>query len=250
MAAFQRSERAQVFERVVAIASEDARVTGGAVVGSLAGNKEDEWSDIDLTFGIKSGIEVMDILQEWTEALKCDFSVIDFFDLKFDTAVYRVFLFSNGLELDLSVVPEINYRATTQDFRLLFGKSNKPAISANADVKTLIGLGWHHVLHANSAICRRKPWQAEYWISALRDHIISMKCIHLELPSVYGKGADSLSSRQLKGLESTLIKSLELSHLRVALVALTKLFILEVQRNNKKLGDKLAGVFDRMFDNK
>src|SRR6185312_9066113 len=248
MTSFTISERKQVYERVLAIAKADNRVTGGAVVGSFANNNEDELSDIDLTFGIKSGIEVAQVLQEWTESLNAVFNVIDSFDIKFATSIYRVFLFSNCLELDLSVVPEKDYGAITSNFRLLFGKANKPKISSKPDVENLIGLGWHHVLHANLAICRRKPWQAEYWISALRDHIISMKCIRLGLSSIYAKGADNISNQEIKGMESTFIKSLDLSELTVALIATSGFLISEVQHYNKKLAIKLADTFQKLFD--
>jgi predicted nucleotidyltransferase len=248
MGSFTISERTQVYERVLAIAKADSRVTGGAVVGSFASNNEDELSDIDITFGIKSGIEVAQVLQEWTELLNADFNIIDFFDIKFSTSIYRVFLFHNCLELDLSVVPENDYGAITPNFRLLFGKANKPKIPSKPDVEHLIGLGWHHVLHANSAICRSKPWQAEYWISALRDHIISMKCIRLGLPSVYAKGADSISNQEIRGMESTFIKSLDLSELTVTLIAITQFLISEIQHHDEKLANKLATTFQKLFD--
>ena len=57
MTSFTTTERTQVYERVLEIAKADARVTGGAIVGSFASNKEDELSDIDITFGIKTEIK-------------------------------------------------------------------------------------------------------------------------------------------------------------------------------------------------
>ena len=47
------------------------------------------------------------------------------------------------------------------------------------DARHTAGLGWHHVLHARSCIERGKVWQAEYWISAVRDYTITLACLAL-----------------------------------------------------------------------
>ena len=248
MASFTTTERTLVYERVLEIAKTDARVTGGAVVGSIASNKADELSDIDITFGIKNGIEPEQVLNEWTELLNVEFNVVHFFDIRHATAIYRVFLFPNCLELDLSVVPENDFGAIAPNFQLLFGNSNKPKDSPKSHIVDLIGLSWHHVLHANAAIHRHKPWQAEYWMSALRDHVISMKCIRLDLPPFYAKGADSLSQQEMQGMASTLIKSLDLSELRANLMLISQFLIAEIQHHDEKLAKRLADVFQKLLN--
>ncbi len=247
MASFTATERTLVFERVLEIAKADTRVTGGAVVGSIASNKEDELSDIDITFGVKNEIKPEEVLNEWTKLLHAEFNIVHFFDIRHATAIYRVFLFPNCLELDLSVVPENDFGAIAPDFQLLFGKSNERKDFPKPDIVNLTGLGWHHVLHANSALRRNKPWQAEYWISALRDHAISMKCIRLGLPSFYAKGADSISNQEMKGMESTLTKSLDLSDLTVNLILITRLLISEIQYHDEKLANELEHIFNKLL---
>lgn len=247
MTSFTTTERTQVFDRVLEIAKADARVTGGAIVGSFASNKEDELSDIDITFGIKAEIKPDEVLNEWTKLLDAEFNVVHFFDLRHATAIYRVFLFPNCLELDLSVVPENDFGAITPSFQLLFGKANKPTDFLKPDIVNLIGLGWHHVLHANSAIQRNKPWQAEYWTSALRDHVISMKCIRLELPSNYAKGADSISHQEKKEMESTFIKSLDLSELKINLILISQFLTSEIRHHDEKLANELEHLFEKLL---
>jgi hypothetical protein len=65
--------------------------------------------------------------------------------------------------------------------------------------------------------------QAEYWISAIRDHVVTLECLHERLSSAYAKGADALPSAITTPLKQTLVRSLspqELSRvLRAAVVA-------------------------------
>lgn len=56
-------------ERVLKFARGDARVVAGAEVGSLALGEGDRWSDLDLTFAITDGIDVTEILDDWTSDL-------------------------------------------------------------------------------------------------------------------------------------------------------------------------------------
>lgn len=46
------------------------------------------------------------------------------------------------------------------------------------------------MLHAGNCIERGLPWQAEYWISTVRDHAITLACIRLGYPTSYATGAD------------------------------------------------------------
>ena len=48
---FTIEQRDNVRDRVLEMARADPRVTGGALTGSMAIGAEDEWSDIDVTFG-------------------------------------------------------------------------------------------------------------------------------------------------------------------------------------------------------
>ncbi|MEV0697624.1 hypothetical protein AB0I53_06855 [Saccharopolyspora sp. NPDC050389] len=41
-----------------------------------------------------------------------------------------------------------------------------------ADAGHLIGLAWHHVLHARTSIERGAAWRAEHWIGGVRDQVL------------------------------------------------------------------------------
>jgi hypothetical protein len=81
----------------------------------------------------------------------------------------------------------------------------------------LIGLAWHHALHARVCIERRRWWQAEYWISAVRDQVIALACVRLGHPASYAKGAHLLPSRVTAPLAAALVRSLDEAELRRAL---------------------------------
>lgn len=69
-------------------------------------------------------------------------------------------------------------------------------------------LAWHHALHAGICTERGRWWQAEYWISATRDLVITLACLRLGYPAHYAKGAHLLPDDLTAPLEATLIRSL------------------------------------------
>ena len=173
---FTIEQRDNVRDRVLEMARADPRVTGGALTGSMAIGAEDEWSDIDVTFGVADGTNLEAVLDDWTEYLRREFGALHYWDLPSGPSIYRVLLLPNGLEIDASVTPEQEFGARGPRFRPLFGNAPKPEIKPQAPgrppleaARYPIGLGWHHVLHARSSIERNKPWRAEYWISGIRD---------------------------------------------------------------------------------
>lgn len=98
--------------------------------------------------------------------------------------IFRVFLLPGGLQLDVAVTPEAEFRARGPTFRLLFGSSAEPVPPSQPEVEELVGLGWLYAVHARSAIARGKPWQAEHFVSGPRDHSLALACLRLgELPS-------------------------------------------------------------------
>src|SRR5437588_12477459 len=63
---FTAEQRAHVRQRILALAQSDPRVTAGALTGSMAFGGGDRWSDIDVAFGIASGIRPEAVLADWT----------------------------------------------------------------------------------------------------------------------------------------------------------------------------------------
>src|SRR5690348_1725103 len=189
---FTAGYRDQVRQRIVEMARNDPRVTAGALTGSTAFSGGDDRSDIDVAFGIVDGVPLEDVLHDWTEVLEHELGVVDHFDLPSGSSIYRVFLLPNGLEIDVAVTPAKDCVARGPNFRALFGPPRQRQDIPQPDAFHLIGLSWHHVLHARSCIERHKPWQAEYWISALRDHIFALACLRYGENAFYGRGIDRL----------------------------------------------------------
>src|SRR5438132_13604371 len=100
---FTSQERDDVRDRVLNMARSDPRVTAGALTGSMSLGAEDQWSDIDITFGIADGISIEAVLDDWTETFGREFGALHYWDLPSGPSIYRVFLLSSGLEVDVSV---------------------------------------------------------------------------------------------------------------------------------------------------
>lgn len=226
---FTTEQRDYVRDRVLELARADPRVTAGALTGSTATGQEDEWSDIDITFGITDGTPLEAVLQDWTKVLIRGFGALDHFDLRSGPSIYRVFLLPSGLEVDVSVTPQQQFGARGPAFRSLFGTAPQLEAAPPEDARYLIGLAWHHVLHARSCIERGKPWQAEYWIGGIRDHTLALACIRLGEPSVYGRGVDRLPAAVTGPLADALVRSLDELELRRALEVTTACFISELE---------------------
>src|SRR5712691_506377 len=99
---FTVEERNSVYERLLAMARADSRITAGAVIGSLAKGAGDRWSDLDVTFGLAAGADSQAVLADWTADLAREFGAAHLFDLPRLTSIYRVFLLPNNLQVDLS----------------------------------------------------------------------------------------------------------------------------------------------------
>jgi predicted nucleotidyltransferase len=226
---FTAEHRDHVRHRVLEMARADPRVTAGALTGSTAFGAGDDWSDIDVAFGIAEGNALETVLQDWTQALDREFTVLDHFDLLSGSSIYRVFLLPSGLEVDVAVTREEEFGARGPNFRALFGNTHQLEAAPQPNASYLVGLAWHHVLHARSSIERNKPWQAEYWISGLRDHVLALACIRLGENAVYARGIDRLLSSVTDPLADALVRSLDKPELRRALAVATRCLIGELE---------------------
>lgn len=237
---FSAEHRDDVRGRVLELARADPRVTAGALTGSTAFGGGDAWSDVDVAFGLADGVDLETVLDEWTAALDREFGVLAHWDLRAGPSIYRVFLLADGLEVDVAVTPDREFGARGPSFKLLFGAAREVAAVPGPDADYLIGLGWHHVLHARSCIERGKPWQAEYWIGGIRDHTLALACLRLGEPAVYARGADRLPAAVTGPLADTLVRSLDGAELRRALAAATRCYLGELEARNPALCARLA----------
>jgi hypothetical protein len=221
---FTSDHRGGLRRQLLGLAEKDPRIMGAAVTGSAADGREDRWSDIDLYFGVAEDVALDAVVFDWTNYLYGQLAALHHFELKVPDAVYRAFLLPSCLEVDLGFAPAGQFGPHGPHFREVFGEAVLPPPAAPPDPGHRIGLGWHHVLHARSCIERGKPWQAEYWISGIRDQTLALTCLRFGEPIDYAKGADALPSGLTGKLEAALVRSLAPEELRRALrVAATRL---------------------------
>jgi hypothetical protein len=236
---FTPEYRDRVRERVFAIAQADQRITGGAVTGSRSVAAEDRWSDIDTAFGVAAGVDPETILAEWTEAFERELDIAHFFDLHHGATFYRVFLLANSLEVDVSVTPEAEFRPRAPTFQMEFGKSAPPIRDPAPDIDEMIGYGWIYVLNARAAVERRRRWQAEHWISAIRHQGLALACLRKGVPAAHARGVDRLDPDTATSWMTTLVRSLDPPELRRALSMARDAFLQEVAQTRPALAARL-----------
>ena len=120
---FTVEQRDALRRHVLRLADEDERVVAGAVVGSLAVDGADRFSDLDLTFGLADPVPVAVVLDDWTRTFVDELDAIHLVDLERGPTIYRVLLLPDALQLDLSMTPAAQSRPAGPRFRLLFGET-------------------------------------------------------------------------------------------------------------------------------
>jgi hypothetical protein len=232
---FTVEQRDALRERVLELAEQDARIVAGALVGSIAVDAGDRYSDLDLTFGVADDSSVADVLEGWTRTLCDDLGAVRLVDLERGPTVYRVFLLPDALQLDLSMTPADRFRPAGPRFRLLFGETAAGEvddvdahgsagagdlfISTPAKAWDIFGWGVVYALHARACIERGRAWQAEHYVAAVRDHALSLACLREGRTAVQARGYDDLTAETLARSVGTHVGGLEPSALRAALAA-------------------------------
>ena len=200
---------------MVALAERDERVVAAAVIGSLALGKGDDWSDLDLTFGLADDASKDAVLADWTRELADAFDAVPLFDLEQPELTYRVFLLPAWLQVDLSFAARSTVQGNDR-FRLLFGPSRRTDVAPES-VEQLFGVAVLYARHAFVAIERGQPWHAEYCVGLVRDQALTLACRQRELPTANGKGFDLLPADVRGRFDNALVRSLEPAELRRAL---------------------------------
>lgn len=206
---FTVEERARVRERLVELARADERIESAAEVGSSALGGGDRWSDLDLTFGLAEGASMEVVLADWTARVQREFDALVLFDLPFRSSIYRVFLLPGSLQVDLSFTPGPEFGAHGRGFALLFGVAARHDEVPRPAPRDLLGVGVHHAVRGRICIERGRVWQAEYWISAVRDHALSLACLRHGLEPELGRGFDRLPADVRERAAGAIVRSLE-----------------------------------------
>ena len=229
---FTVEQRDALREHVLELAEADERVSAGAVVGSLAVDGGDRFSDLDLTFGVVDHVAVAEVLEDWTRTLVDQLAAVRLADLERGQTVYRVLLFPDGLQFDLSLTPASRFRPAGPRFRLLFGETavGEPEaptpraaegifIATPPIAEDLFGWGVIYALHARACIERGRAWQAEHYVGAVRDLALSLACLRRGLPAAQARGYDDLPAEALARFDGTHVGGVEPGALRSALAA-------------------------------
>jgi hypothetical protein len=206
---------------VLRIAAEDERVVAGAAVGSLAvDGGGDVYSDLDLTFAVVDHVPIAEVLGDWTRKLVDDLDAVHLTDVEQGPTTYRVFLMPDALQFDLSLTPAAHFRPRGPRFRLLFGETSGPMEAPGPPTaEDLFGWGVIYAAHARVCIDRGRVWQAEHYIGAVRDRVLSLACLRDGLPAVQARGYDDLPAETLARLDAARVRSVEPEPLREALAA-------------------------------
>ena len=229
---FTVEQRDALRERVLRLGEEDERVIAGAVVGSLAVDGGDRFSDVDLTFGIANHVRVADVLDDWTRLLIDELGAVQLAELERGPTTYCVFLLPEALQLDLSMTLTAQFLPAGPRFRLVFGETaadepEAPAppvpgalfISTPAVAGDIFGWGVIYALHARACIERGRVWQAEHYVGAVCDHALALACLREGVTAVQARGYDDLSAETLARFEDALVGALKPGALRKALAA-------------------------------
>ena len=222
---FTVHERDRVRDRLVELARADARVVACALVGAEARGEADRWSDVDVTLGVAAGTTVTEVLDDWTRQVIADFGASHLFDLPVGSSIYRVFLFQGNLQVDLSFTPEEDFGARGPHFRLLFGHAVKRPPAEPPSTSHLFGFAAHHAVRARFCIERGRLWQAEYWISGVRDEALTLACRRRGLETAYARGFDRLPPELLSKAAQSLVRSTDREELLRALAAAVELLL-------------------------
>jgi len=240
MQIFTEQEREQIRQELVAAAEADARIIGAAHLGSAALVRQDQWSDIDLALCLAADADFDQVLGDWTQRMYSDHAAITNYDVRRGTILYRVFLLSSTLQVDLSFWYATEFRAIGPKFRLIFGAAGEPIPALQPDSMDMIGSAWLHALHVRSSIARGRPLQAEHMLSGMRDSVLALACKRHGVTPVQGRGLDDLPEELQVQAADCLAQSLEPVELKRAFRATTDRLLDEIRYADAALAARLT----------
>jgi predicted nucleotidyltransferase len=236
---FRPEERERVRERLLELARADDRITGAALTGSAASGEEDRWSDVDVFLGVSETTDIGSVMDDWSGLLSQELDVVHYWDLPAGPAIYRVFLLSSCLQVDVAFTPESDFGARGPSFRVVFGDAVERPHIEPPSVNDLVGFGWLYVVHARGSIERGKAWQSELMISSVREQTLQLACLRFGERGDYRRGVHRLPREVTAPLEHTLTRSLDPAELRRVLTVAAEAFLREVREARPELAARL-----------
>jgi hypothetical protein len=153
---------------------------------------------------------------------------------------FIVYSFCLGGTGGLGFVEQGEFRPLGPAFKLVFGDAKSLEAFPGPNPKDIIGLAWLHALHARSCILREKLWQAEYMVSAVRDHTFALACVRLGLPAEHGRGMDLLPGSFTRPLLASMVGSLNAEELWLAFDAVLQSLRREINHVDPTLGLRVS----------
>ena len=240
---FTPEERARLRSDLLERAARDQRISGTAITGSGAAGREDSWSDIDLAFGVAAAADLTAVVDDWTKQMYESHGAVHHLDVRAGSWLYRVFLLSSSLQVDLAFVHAPDFRPLAPTFRLVSGTSKEFGASpppANGD---LIGYSWLYAIHARSCIARNRLWQALYMINNVRDRALELACIRHGLPAVHGRGIDQLPGNIIDRFDASLVTRIDADELRRSYRVIVSELFNEIRLADTELARRLDEPF-------
>ncbi len=238
---FTAEDRERLRDELVSGARADVRINGAALLGSSAIGGEDRWSDIDIALCLACDADRTPVIADWSDQMYSKHAAVHHLDVTRGETLYRVFLLSSTLQVDISFWTPAKFGAIGPGFRLLFGTTATPLTAAAPSAVELVGMGWLYALHARSSIARGRVWQAEYMISAMRAQVLALACLHHGVPTVQGRGMDDLPPEATVDVAPAIVRWLDIPELKRAFAAITQALLVETERTDPGLADRLTG---------
>lgn len=240
-------ERQDAIDQLVRLLSADGRIVAVVLVGSMAGDKTDRWSDIDLEVAVDGSADTAAVAADWVRRMYADFDVAHHFEVSFGATLVRGFLLKGVLEVDLSF-ETIDQLSVWEPSRLLFDRAGAgaAALARPAEWKPQppdyvgeSGFTWHDVLHACAAVERGRPWQAVFYMQRIRNRALSLASERHGSYADFFDYVDDLPAEEREPLESSLVGSLERTDLIVAVESATRGYLAELRRGDPALAGRL-----------
>jgi predicted nucleotidyltransferase len=248
MPLFTPEEREETVERVSRVLSDDSRVEGVVVVGSLA-HQADRWSDIDLEIVVVDDEELAAVTADWVGYLYELLPVVHHFETALGGTLVRGFLLKNLLELDLAFERAERF-SIWGPAQVVFDRSGHVVEAANApaqgepqpaDRAGEAGFAWHDVLHACTAVRRGRPWQGLWYLERVRNRTLKLAQERRGYYAEFFDYVDDLPLEELRALEDTLVFSLDPASLLGAIEVATRAFLAELGHDESALAERLEG---------
>lgn len=115
-------ERQTAIDQLVALLTADDRIVAVVLVGSAAGGKTDQWSDVDLEVAVDGSADTSAVAADWVTRMYAEFELAHHFEVSFGATLVRGFLLTGLLEVDLSF-ESVDELSVWEPARLLFDRA-------------------------------------------------------------------------------------------------------------------------------